>query len=94
MSRHATAIIFFGLYFSGRDEGLAFLEKNSAHYDSDSIEANAPESLGFQPLEDGGYILGFALKPGECESYARSLWEQRVDLHGTNAQSHLHAEYS
>ena len=94
MSRHATAIIFFGLYFSGRDEGLAFLEKHSAHYDSDSIEEHAPESLGFQSLEDGSYILGFSLKPGESEAYARSLWEHRVDLYGTDAQSHLHAEYS
>lgn len=94
MSRYANALIFFGMYFDNREEGLAFLAKHSADYNSDSIEEDAPESLGFQPLEDGGYILGFALKPGESDEYARSLWEHRIDRDCTDAQSHLHAEYS
>jgi hypothetical protein len=93
MSRHASALIFFGLYFSSHEEGLAFLERNNATYDSDSIEEESPEELGLEPLEDGSYILGFSLKPGESDAYARSLWEHRIDC-CTAAKSHLHAGYA
>lgn len=94
MSRYANALIFFGLYFESREAGLAFLRLHNTDYDSDSIDEDAPESLGFQPLEDGGYILGFSLKPGESDAYARSLWEHRIGRDCKDAESHLHAEYS
>lgn len=93
MSRYANAFIFYGMYFESREAGLAFLRLQGADYNSDSIDENAPDSLGFQPLEDGGYVLGFSLKPGESDAHARDLWEHRIGQ-STDAESHLHAEYS
>lgn len=80
---------FYGRYFASLEEAEALLAASGTDFDSDCVYNQTPDVLGLQYLEDGSYILGYALRPGESDANAKALWAQRVDAQLTDAQSHF-----
>jgi hypothetical protein len=78
MSTTYKAIAFFGLYLGSIGEVEAFLKKNNAEYDSDDFDADNENALVLSYLEENSYMLGFAIKAGVSDSYARERWEHRI----------------
>ena len=78
MSTTYEAIAFFGLYLGSREEAEALLANHNADYDSDGFDANEENDLVLAYLDDDSYALGFSLKAGISDAYARERWEDRI----------------
>ena len=91
MSTYYEAIAFFGLYFESHEEAEIFLAKHNADYDSDGFDEDEENDLVLAYLEDNSYALGFSLKAGVSDAYARERWEHRIGHTSEtgNPESHL-----
>ena len=73
MSTYHVPVLFFGRIFDTEEEASAFLTKHGTDYHSDSMD-NEDLLCRHYVAPSDTWALGFLLKPGTSDSYARERW--------------------
>lgn len=89
MSTTYVPFAFYGRYFTSLLMAESFLAASGVDYYRDSVYDQKSNVLGLQYIQDGTYILGFLLQPGESDAAAKALWLSRFASSKDEARSHF-----
>ena len=68
MSTYRKAILVFGVVFATEESAIAFCRDQ---HEDDELNG---ETLGLEYFDDGYYILGFQMQPGETVDKYQLMW--------------------